>query len=509
MIGLWILLSFTLGLLFVYLWTMDFRRSYKSYPVKREFLRSYKFKETIYFILIISLPVLFVNYSGLDGFFFHNNTVLFISSILLSFSISLIWFLYLLKVDHFEKEPFKTVLLVFALGAVFTFFVFPLSTFVNEYFHFQLNGDLWNDWWYCVFGIGMIEEFVKLIPFLIILKFSKQVNEPFDYIFYASISALGFAFVENTIYLNDSFLTAVYGRALFASVAHMFFSSTIAYGLVYLNYIKVDLKGFQYPILLFLAALGHGFYDFWMINDVASEFYFLTTFFFLLSIYLWATMINNSLNISPFYNLRVSFRKDRLKYRIVNLLISSFYFAYLMTFLLNNKLFANKLLFYSWHINVFILLFLAFNLSQIELIRGFVKRLSFGSRFLFFLPRIYSTENYAGRKVKLSIPELMVMRPGKEFLRDLFPIEGFLLRRLSIKGDVNHYFIRSEKGLAIKGVIQHHFVIKLISTEENIFSRSNNPMVLYGLKSFPDFKFGVIPDKEIVFLHETLGVEIK
>lgn len=509
MIGiLWSALTFSIGGLFLYIWGKDFKKSLSKHSKKGTFIGSYKFYETLYFILIISIPIWFVNFSGLDGLFYHSKSVLFISSVLVSFSISLVWYLFLNRVDHFEKEPWKTVLFVFILGSVFTFLVFPLSSFVQTNFQFYLNGDLWNDWWYCVFGIGMVEEIVKIIPFFIVLKFTKQVNEPFDYIFYGSISALGFAFIENVLYLNSSNLGSIYGRVLFASVAHMFFTSIITYGLVYFKHVKFDLKGFEFPILLLVASFAHGFYDFWLINETASNFYYLTTIFYLLSIYFWARMINNSLNISPFYNLREQFRSSRLKYRIVNLLITTFYFAYVAVFLLSDKVSANKLLLNSWQVNIFVLLFLAFNLSDIKLLKGYVGKVRFKNKFAFLVPGIHSHKSYAGKEVRLFFRDGLRMRKGKEALRPLFPVDAKLERRISIKGDSDCYFIKTERPLNIRHLVPQYFILKLISKEEELLSSKPNPMVLYGLRTYPDFKNGIIPDKDVVFLHELEGVEI-
>jgi len=502
------LLTIAVAILFLTIWWQDFKVSYSKYKGIVQFSRSYKFRETLYFILIISLPLLFVNLSDLGGFLNASESALVVSSVIISFSISIIWYLFLYRLDFFEREPILIILLTFILGAAFTFFVFPIANFVNSNLHFYLNGEIWNDWWYCVFGIGMVEEIVKIIPFLIVLKFTKFVNEPFDYIVYGSVSALGFAFIENVMYLNSSHLTAIYGRAMFSSVAHMVFTSIITYGLIYLKHSKIDLKGFQFPILLLLASLAHGFYDFWLINDAMNSFYYLTILFYLLSIYLWATMINNLLNISPYYILTEQFNRARLKYRIVNLLITVIYFAYIMGFLLYGKGMANNLLFHSWQLNVFTLLFLAFNLSNMEFVKGYIGRVKFKNGFGFLLPRIHSNDNHAGKRVRIFIHEKMQMRNKREALRALFPIDTTLLRRISFKGNTDCYLIKSDHSLNINKLLSDHFVLKLISKEEIILGIEPRPMVVYGLKNHPKFEMGVIPDREIIFLHEVEGYEI-
>ena len=502
------ILSITLIVLFVVFWWQDFKAIYKKHGSFISFSGSYKFRETLYFILLIVFSFAFVNLSGLGGSLNGSDSLLIASSVILSFLISLVWYLYLRRLDHFEKEPLLIIFITFVLGAIFSFFVFPISNFVQTEFNFFLNGEVWNDWWYCVFGIGMVEEIVKIIPFIIILKFTKQVNEPFDYIVYGSVSALGFAFIENTMYLYNSNLSAIYGRALFSSVAHMFDTSIITYGLIYLKHAKINLRGFQWIILLLLASFAHGFYDFWLINDAMNEYYFLTIFFYLLSIYLWVTMNNNLLNISPFYNLQKSINLKRIKYRIINLLLTVFFSAYMVSFLLYSKQAAYYVLFHSLQLNGFVLLFLAFNLSNMEFIKGHIGNVEFKNRMAFILPRIHSDDKHSGSRVLLFIHENTHMRRGKEGLRASFPFKATLLRRVSYQGNTNCYLIKLDEEFKEKWRVAPSYVIKLISKEDVLFGKNPRPMVLYGIKNEATIETGYIPDQDFIFIHETSGMKI-
>lgn len=350
---------------------------------------------------------------------------------------------------------------------------------------------------------------MKIIPFLLVLKLSKHINEPFDYILYGSVSALGFAFTENVLYLQNSQLGAIYGRTLFSSVAHMFDTSIICYGLIYLKHEKIDLKGFEFIVLLVLASLAHGFYDFWLINDAVSTFYFLTILFFMLSIYFWATMSNNLLNISPYYMPINAFNAARLKYRIVNMLLSIFYATYLFYFLFYGSGDANRLLFKSWQLNVFILLFLAFHLSSFELIKGHISMVKFKNAFLFLLPKIHTHINLSGRSVMIYIPPSMHMRKGKEQLRKIFPANAVLKRRISYKGNTDCYLIKVDVHIPSTYLHTAYFVLKLLSKEEEILGKKPNLMVLYGLKKRTEIEKGTIADMQIVFIHEVVGIEIE
>ena len=117
--------------------------------------------------------------------------------------ILIIWLYFLQQIDVFQNKKWKYIIITCILGMIFSFGVFILTDFLNITFQFKLGGNPLSDLFYCIFGIGAVEELVKLIPLLIMLKFSRQINEPIDYIIYASASALGFAFIENMLYFND------------------------------------------------------------------------------------------------------------------------------------------------------------------------------------------------------------------------------------------------------------------------------------------------------------------
>ena len=57
---------------------------------------------------------------------------------------------------------------------------------------------------YAVLAIGVIEEAVKMIPFLLVVVRFREFDEPIDGIIYASFIALGFATMENIQYLHGA-----------------------------------------------------------------------------------------------------------------------------------------------------------------------------------------------------------------------------------------------------------------------------------------------------------------
>ncbi|MGB0915059.1 MAG: PrsW family intramembrane metalloprotease [Crocinitomicaceae bacterium] len=215
--------------------------------------------------------------------------------------ISIMWLFFLLEMDVFNKEKWSDLILVFTGGVFFTFFCLPLYDFAHYVLEFRLNGSGWNDFLYCVFVIGGSEELVKLIPWLAFAMFTKKMKEPFDYILYASVAALGFAFAENWTYLEDAENIVV--RSIMSTMGHMFDASIIAYALVLARFkIKDPLWKKLVPIIGFaLAAIAHGFYDFWLISAAADGMQLITLVFFIITISIWFFFQKNAIGNSRYF----------------------------------------------------------------------------------------------------------------------------------------------------------------------------------------------------------------
>lgn len=287
--------------------------------------------------------------------------------IAVALSISTIWAVYLRKLDIFDPERWLNMFIVFVLGCVTVWLVFPISDFIKDTLDFRLNGDTVNDFFYCVIGIGMVEEFVKLLPLLIIVRYKKIVREPYDFILYASVSALGFAFIENAMYIQKSSFFAINGRALMSTVAHMTFSSVVGYSVMVFTY-KKALKGWPYLIGGFvLASVMHGFYDFWLINPVAKQLSGLTFLFFMLSTHFWFTMKNKTINASRFYSTHRRLINDRLRYFLIFWLMTILMVSAILIGICHGKDTANEFLRGQILAFGFLLYYLSFSFSRFKI----------------------------------------------------------------------------------------------------------------------------------------------
>jgi protease PrsW len=178
-----------------------------------------------------------------------------------------VWLVFVIKIDVFEREKYSSIVLVFCLGCGFSMLTQPMYDFLKYSLNFRLEGEYFNDFFYCIFAIGLVEETVKIIPVLLIMQSKRIFNESTDFVIYASISALGFAFMENLLYFDDAGLDNIVSRSLSATVLHMSLTSFVAYGLFYAKY-KAKANQLRYFLFSFASAcLIHGFYDFWLMSD--------------------------------------------------------------------------------------------------------------------------------------------------------------------------------------------------------------------------------------------------
>jgi len=314
----------------------------------------------------LNQPVAYI-YTMFKLFFTHMN----ITGVVAAFLIMCIWIMYLRRLDIFELEKWSHVIIVVLMGMLFSFLTNPLYDFDNAFFGFNLNGGLVNDFFYSIIGIGAIEEFVKIIPLLLMMRFTKVVDEPFDYIKYASLSALGFSFIENIMYFNESSLHVIHGRALTSVVLHMFLSSIIAYGIILNKYKNHRNPYLNFIVFFVLASVLHGFYDFWLINKLASNLSILSTFTLLVGLYVWSSFINNALNHSTFYDKDKSIDKEKIQSYLVYSLIGVLLFEYVVVAFKFGPSLANGMLFMSFATGgVLLLAVISASLSTFSIVEG-------------------------------------------------------------------------------------------------------------------------------------------
>jgi RsiW-degrading membrane proteinase PrsW (M82 family) len=377
----------------------------------------------------------------------------FVSSLLILF----VWLFYLRRIDVFENESWFYLLLTLFLGMGFTYWVYPLHDILSDTFNYFPSQHPLSDFIYDVISIGAVEELVKIIPVLLILWFTRAINEPFDYILYPSISALGFAFIENVGYIQEYSLYNINARAFVSTIAHVVFSSTIGYGMMLARYRKGYNPFINFLIFFGLAALMHGFFDFWLMNGWAQKFKWITFLYFIISIQIWHVYANNTLNITTFYDPKITIKNDWLKYYLIVSLIGIFMFSYVANAASMGGEYASVFLKRSLFVYGYFILFLTFTLSRFQIVRGYLAPFKIPLNFL--VPKINRFTNFTAMPVKLYATKIHSFIPGFEKIRQDLPVTGTLEKRIIIDDKEEAYVVVLDRPISIESYLNDRVLI--------------------------------------------------
>jgi len=174
---------------------------------------------------------------------------------------------YIYLKDKHEREPLVLLLISFLYGGLSTLVTLFISWPVNLLI-LTREDDVIEQFFNAFFKVALIEEFSKFIFVRFILYNNKNFNEPFDGIVYAVIVSMGFATVENILYVFEFGYTTGILRIFTAVPAHAAFAILMGY---FLGKAKFTHRKELYfsAIALLAPTLFHGSYDyFWFISYV-------------------------------------------------------------------------------------------------------------------------------------------------------------------------------------------------------------------------------------------------
>lgn len=178
----------------------------------------------------------------------------------------LFWAAYHYHKDRHLPEPLGHLLLVFALGILAGGFSMLLYEGLGVIGLRYDAGELADHsplglFAYAMLAIGLIEEFAKLLPFLLVALRFKEFDEPLDGIIYASFIALGFATIENWQYLDYLTPTEALARGFASPVVHILFASIWGHWIGQAHLGGRSIAKATIASLAVAAGL-HGLYDF-------------------------------------------------------------------------------------------------------------------------------------------------------------------------------------------------------------------------------------------------------
>ena len=166
--------------------------------------------------------------------------------------------------DKYEKEPLGLLLKALLAGAVITIPVVIVELILDKY---NVGESKMVNAFYKGFIVAALtEEAFKFFAFRLLIWKNKNFNEFFDGIIYAVFISLGFAAVENILYVFQGGGGVGMLRALTAVPAHALFGVAMGYyfGLARFNPQK---KSYFMSMAIIIPILLHGFYDFIIFSE--------------------------------------------------------------------------------------------------------------------------------------------------------------------------------------------------------------------------------------------------
>ena len=183
--------------------------------------------------------------------------------------------IYFYKKDKYEKEPLKLLGKAFFAGVAATFFAMFIGGLLLPFVS-SINMPALRIFFISFLVAGLVEEGFKFSALRLIIYNNEEFNEPYDGILYSVMVSLGFAALENILYVMSAYFKLGFlglaqvgiSRALFAVPAHALFGVIMGYylGLAKFSKDKTLERKYMYQGLG-LAVLLHGLYDFFVFTS--------------------------------------------------------------------------------------------------------------------------------------------------------------------------------------------------------------------------------------------------
>lgn len=182
---------------------------------------------------------------------------------------SVIWGLFFYYFFKTNQVSLKATLSVFFLTQVLVFLLWdvfrlpqlnPFYQLINKTFIFNLLG--------YVFGVGLTEEFVKILPLFILYRFAKEPLQPKTLVFYGLMSGIAFGVFEGVQYQMSVNMNLDYTSSFFMNIArltslpflHAMWAGIAGY---FIGFAKLypHYRGALYFLAIAMPSVLHGLYD--------------------------------------------------------------------------------------------------------------------------------------------------------------------------------------------------------------------------------------------------------
>jgi RsiW-degrading membrane proteinase PrsW (M82 family) len=182
--------------------------------------------------------------------------------------------------DKYEREPIRLLLISLVVGCVITI---PVSIIEGL---LMAGGQglvgLASAAWSAFVVAAFTEELFKLLALYLLIWRNRHFNEKFDGIVYATFISLGFAGIENILYVSDGGISVGITRAFTAVPAHALFGIIMGYQFGLARFYPNE-RSWRLFLAFLMPILLHGIYDFILMSNHASLLFVFIPFL----IFLW------------------------------------------------------------------------------------------------------------------------------------------------------------------------------------------------------------------------------
>lgn len=177
---------------------------------------------------------------------------------------ALFWVWFWLREDCRKPEPYFLIAISFIAGMAVVPIALPLQKIALELYSGANVMVVWV----------IVEELLKYAVALALVFWNREVDEPIDLVIYMIVVALGFAALENALFifnplvLGEYMNSAITGsfRFLGATLLHVLASGTVGVALALSYYRSRSFQVFAGTVGLFLAIVLHALFNFFIMD---------------------------------------------------------------------------------------------------------------------------------------------------------------------------------------------------------------------------------------------------
>ncbi len=191
----------------------------------------------------------------------------------------LFWLWFWLKEDSEQPEPWPLIVIAFLAGMMAVLLVLPL----------QIRAQLLYQGDTLMFIYVVIEEAMKYLLALLIVLWNKAVDEPIDLIMYMIFIALGFAALENALFVYNPLVQGYYLESVFtgglrfvgATLLHVLASASVGVCMA-LAFYRSNVTRIVYGTIgLCIAIILHALFNFSIMKSADTGILFVFMFVWL------------------------------------------------------------------------------------------------------------------------------------------------------------------------------------------------------------------------------------